>query len=73
MPDYFRPANGLLYSTVEAIDGVAIEADNEPEDGWASDGEVTLFEEDHEVRGGDPGDTRSTASEMNDLQGPTVL
>ncbi|CAI6337002.1 unnamed protein product [Periconia digitata] len=71
--DYFRPANGLLYPTMETKGRVAIGAHNEPEDGWASDGVATLFEEDHNSQGDISGDIGRIASETDELRALTVL
>jgi hypothetical protein len=66
MADYFRPANGLLYPTMEMDDRVVVAMDDELQDNWASDGETIVSEESLEFQGNLP-------EETNDLRLLTML
>jgi len=56
MTDYFRPANSLLYPTVEMDDRVVIATDDELQD-WASDRETIIFKESLKLQGNLPEET----------------
>lgn len=73
MTDYFRPAKDLLYSTMDTKDGDVVATDDGLQDGWASDGETTLFEESHESFDNLPEGIGPMASEADDLRALTVL
>ena len=65
--DYFRVADGLLYTAMNMDDGVKATMNNESEDGW-SDGDATMFEEYHESQGTLPRDTRPTAPDADNVR-----